>query len=229
MDFEEFKEKFVEDVKQGLYERGGEDVNVSLHTVNKLNESYDAMTITPVGSNIGVNLSIDRFYEAMDHGVSYEEAVLTAFPSKGLSVERLLETIQSYPGTFWHNKQHKDRMEMFNHRLGYMPKRNTTVYYAVMYLLTTSEELFRRTSNCFYRKGVEFDYAVLQNISLHDYALYAVAKDLYTGTVKLTLLDMADCEIVDDEAFRLIINATLIAKYGVQAFNLKKEVPKNGY
>lgn len=75
MDFEEFKEKFVEDVKQGLYERGGEDVNVSLHTVNKLNESYDAMTITPVGSNIGVNLSIDRFYEAMDHGVSYEEAV----------------------------------------------------------------------------------------------------------------------------------------------------------
>lgn len=75
MDFDEFKEKFVEDVKQGLYERGGEDVNVSLHTVNKLNESYDAMTITPVGSNIGVNLSIDRFYEAMDHGVSYEEAV----------------------------------------------------------------------------------------------------------------------------------------------------------
>ena len=40
---------------------------------------------------------------------------------------------------------------------------------------------------------------------------------------------MADREIVDDEAFRLIINATLIAKYGVQAFNLKKEVPKNGY
>ena len=161
--------------------------------------------------------------------VSYQEAVLTAFPGKGLSFERLLETIQAYPGTFWLNKQHKDRMEMFNHRLGYVPKRNTPVYYAVMYLLSTSEELFRRTSNCFYCKGVEFDYAVLQNISLHDYALYAVAKDLYTGTVKLTLLEMANREIVDDEAFRLIINATLIAKYGVQAFNLKKEVPKNGY
>lgn len=161
--------------------------------------------------------------------VSYQEAVLTAFPGKGLSFERLIETIEHYPGTFWLNKQHKDRMEMFNHRLGYVPKRNTPVYYAVMYLLTTTEELFRRTSNCFYHKGIEFDYAVLQNISLHDYALYAVSKDLYTGTVKLTLLDMADREIVDDEAFRLIINATLIAKYGVQAFNLKKEVPKNGY
>ena len=60
--------------------------------------------------------------------VSYQEAVLTAFPGKGLSFERLLETIQAYPGTFWLNKQHKDRMEMFNHRLGYAPKRNTPVY-----------------------------------------------------------------------------------------------------
>lgn len=161
--------------------------------------------------------------------VSYQEAVLTAFPGKGLSFERLIETIEHYPGTFWLNKQHKDRMEIFNHRLGYVPKRNVPVYYAVMYLLTTSEELFRRTSNCFYHQGIEFDYAVLQNISLHDYALYAVAKDLYTRSVKLSMLDMADREIVDDEVFRLIINAVLIAKYGVPAFNLKKEVLKNGY
>lgn len=161
--------------------------------------------------------------------VKYSEAVMAAFPGKGLLCHRVRETIESYPGTFWLNKQHKDRMEMFNHRLGYVPKRNTPVYYAAMYLLTTSEELFRRTCNCFYHKGIEFDYAVLQNISLHDYALYAATKDIYTGTVKLTMLDMADREIVDGEAFRLIINATLIAKYGVQAFNLKKEVPNNGY
>lgn len=93
--------------------------------------------------------------------VSYQEAVLTAFPGKGLSFERLIETIEHYPGTIWLNKQHKDRMEMFNHRLGYVPKRNVPVYYAVMYLLTTSEELFRRTSNCFYHQGIEFDYAAV--------------------------------------------------------------------
>lgn len=78
MDFEDFKEKFVEDVKESLYGRGAEDVNISTTQVNKLNESYDAMTVTPVGSNIGVNLSIDRFYEAMDHGASYDEVVSRA-------------------------------------------------------------------------------------------------------------------------------------------------------
>lgn len=161
--------------------------------------------------------------------VSYQEAVLTVFPGKGLSFPRLLEAIRSYPGTFWLNKQHQNRMEMFNHRLGYVPKRNTPVYYAAMYLLTSSDELLRRTSNCFFRKGIEFRYATLRDISTHDYAVYSAAQDLYTGTVKLTLRDIADREIIDDKAFRLIINAVLIAKYGVQAFNLKKEVPKNGY
>ena len=56
MDYESFKEQFVEDVKDRLYEQGAE-VNVSVHEVNKLNESYEAITVTPEGSNIGVNMA----------------------------------------------------------------------------------------------------------------------------------------------------------------------------
>ncbi len=60
MDYESFKEKFVEDLKDRLDEQGG-DVKVSVNTVNKLNESYEAVTVTPEGSNIGVNIGIDKF------------------------------------------------------------------------------------------------------------------------------------------------------------------------
>ena len=59
MDYESFKEKFVEDVKDRLYEQGAE-VDLSIHTVNKLNESYEAITVTPEGSNIGVNIGMPR-------------------------------------------------------------------------------------------------------------------------------------------------------------------------
>lgn len=44
MDYESFKEKFVEDVKDRLYEQGAE-VDLSIHTVNKLNESYEAKEV----------------------------------------------------------------------------------------------------------------------------------------------------------------------------------------
>ena len=74
MDYETFKEKFVEDLKDKLYEQGAE-VNVSVHNVNKLNESYEAVTVTPEGSNIGVNIPIDKFYDAIESGKTYDEVV----------------------------------------------------------------------------------------------------------------------------------------------------------
>ena len=74
MDYENFRERFVEDLRDKLYESGAE-VNISVHTVNKLNESYEAITVTPEGSNIGVNIGIDKFYEALDNGRSYDEVV----------------------------------------------------------------------------------------------------------------------------------------------------------
>ena len=71
MDYESFKEKFVEDVKDRLYEQGAE-VDISVHTVNKLNESYEAITATPEGSNIGVNIGIDKFYDAIENGKTWK-------------------------------------------------------------------------------------------------------------------------------------------------------------
>lgn len=48
MDYENFKEQFVEDVKERLYEQGTE-VDITVNTVNRLNESYEAMTVKPEG------------------------------------------------------------------------------------------------------------------------------------------------------------------------------------
>jgi hypothetical protein len=44
MDYGNFKEQFVEDVKEKLYEQGTE-VDITVNTVNKLNESYEAMPV----------------------------------------------------------------------------------------------------------------------------------------------------------------------------------------
>ena len=74
MDYENFKEQFVEDVKEKLYEQGTE-VDITVNTVNKLNESYEAMTVKPEGSNIGVNIGIDKFYGARQDGISYDDVV----------------------------------------------------------------------------------------------------------------------------------------------------------
>lgn len=74
MDYEGFKEKLVEDLKEKL-EDAGIDAKLSFNTVKKLNDSYEAVTITPADSNLGMNLPIEKFYEAYEDGRSYEEVV----------------------------------------------------------------------------------------------------------------------------------------------------------
>ena len=88
-----FKEQFVEDVRDRLYEQGAE-VNVTVHEVNKLNESYEAITVTPEGSNIGVNIGIDKFCDAIENG--REQVAQEVGESRG-QLHRYLRLVELIP------------------------------------------------------------------------------------------------------------------------------------
>lgn len=75
MDYQNFKEQFVEDVERTLYERGIENVNITVNHVDKMNDSYDAMTVSTEGSNIAVFLHVENYYDALNEGVDYQEIV----------------------------------------------------------------------------------------------------------------------------------------------------------
>ncbi len=74
MNYEEFKEQFINEVKERLAEQGS-DMNVSVNEVKKLNESYEAMTVTPEGARVGVNVGLERFYDAYNDGRPFDEVV----------------------------------------------------------------------------------------------------------------------------------------------------------
>ncbi|SEA97145.1 hypothetical protein SAMN02910384_02898 [Pseudobutyrivibrio sp. ACV-2] len=75
MDFETFKESLAKDVKEILDSRTGGDTQVESRTVDKMNETYDAITVKPEDSNIGVNLNATALYQEYEGGKSYDEIV----------------------------------------------------------------------------------------------------------------------------------------------------------
>ncbi len=85
MNYEEFKENFKKDLKSVLADRGM-DVNVKENRTEKMNESYDAVSVTPEGSNIGVNANLEAIYGAYEDGEAYSDVVYRAADSveKGL-------------------------------------------------------------------------------------------------------------------------------------------------
>lgn len=166
--------------------------------------------------------------ERMEAGaVTYQDAV-TAMVQPGCQMARRLpKLIERYQDYLWIDDRHKSRMEFFHTRMGYVPGRNTPAYYAVMYLLTANDTIHFRTANCFCHDGIDFQFAILKGISTSGYVLYRAAVTLYTAEPAITLSEMADPKLVDDDTFRMIINAMLIARYGIAAFRLKKEEPTN--
>lgn len=157
--------------------------------------------------------------------VGYREAVLETFSHERRLFQRLNLLIKHYPGSLWSNEQHERRMQYQCAVQGYRRRRDTNAYYAAMYLLTSNDDIYRRTANCFCKDGIEFGYAVLKNTSPHNYALFMAARDLCDKTEAVTMTDLAEPEVIDPEALRLIVNATLIARYGLAPFRSEREVP----
>lgn len=83
MNYEEFKDKVVEDVRRELETRTGKAYDVQARTVEKMNENYDAITVKPEDGIIGVNLNIKELYKAHEDGHSYNHIIFNAFSIDG--------------------------------------------------------------------------------------------------------------------------------------------------
>jgi len=71
MDYEAFKKKIAEDVKQWLSACGYDDVELNFWPVEKANLHYEALTVRPNSMNVGVNLNIEAAYESYNRTGSY--------------------------------------------------------------------------------------------------------------------------------------------------------------
>lgn len=166
-----------------------------------------------IKSNQLSNSFYDRIGEC---DLTYREMLSAAFEFKSdVLNDRVACLIISVPKTKWQSEKHRMNMFEANDVLGYHHSRNTRRFYAAMYLLTVNQEIIDRSWGCFRHDGIDFKKLKLEDITPIKYAILMFAKQIYTGQEYLTEEDFADSEIIDDETFKLIINAMLIVKYGL--------------
>lgn len=156
--------------------------------------------------------------------IGYGEAVQAAFQRPSAILRwRLRHLTEHFGDSLWENENHAKRFERMRAEMGTRKKRDTPQFFAALYLLTANEDIWRRCYNCFSTAGIETGYARMTGISIRNYALVQAAKSIYLGTDHFLLSDLEDNDAVDAEAFRLIVNAILIARYGMEALKLKGE------
>lgn len=91
---------------------------------------------------------------------------------------------------------------------------------AVLYLLTSDHILWRKTKHLFSPNGrIDFKSVRLGDVPTDCYALWKAVKELQTGEKQISLCELADSGIISDNAFRLIVQAVTIARYGTAILN----------
>ena len=91
---------------------------------------------------------------------------------------------------------------------------------AVLYLLTADKALWQKTKPFLTDNGkVDLKGVHLGAISTDGYALWKAAKEIQTGEKQISLYELADNGVVSDNAFRLIVKAVTIARYGTAILN----------
>ena len=71
MDYEAFKKKIAEDVKQWLSACGYDDVELNFWPVEKANFHYEALAVRMRKTNVGVNLNVESAYEVYKRTGAY--------------------------------------------------------------------------------------------------------------------------------------------------------------
>ncbi|MDR7855858.1 hypothetical protein [Tissierella sp.] len=136
--------------------------------------------------------------------------------------ERLKLLSNRFTGELFLNHNHRGRFYHLIQKQDVDIEGGSPSYLAVIFLLTADEVLWNISEHAIGLNGFDFSQIHLRQISTEGYALYQTAKTISTGKEYIRISEIADKELIDDTAFKIIINASIIAKYGADVFSIMK-------
>ena len=132
---------------------------------------------------------------------------------------RLRDELNRQPFRFFLGDAHRERWTHWKNRCYGMSGRNA----AALFLLTADEELWQRVLWHFDSSGFDFPAIRLSGIHPELYSIYQAAKTISVGGDNIVIEDLAFSELVSDRAFRLILGALLLCRYGEVVLNLERK------
>ena len=153
---------------------------------------------------------------------SYKDITFTCFKNhRSIRLnERLINLARNYDGEIFLNEIHRSRFYSVCRLQDVSIKDRNSFYLATLFLLTADDKLWSVAKDHVYLDSFEFKKMQLSGINTEGYALYQTARTICMGREYIKLDEIADKTLIGDRAFKAIINAILISKYGLLVLNL---------
>ena len=115
----------------------------------------------------------------------------------------------------YRNARHREEIRLLWQREVLCEYQMPAAFAAAVYLLTADPELWNKTGPTVESCRIQFHIINLRGIDIEGYILYLAAKSLYVGRQYISIMELCDPEIINDEIYRLIMTAFTIRRYGL--------------
>lgn len=139
--------------------------------------------------------------------IGYTDLIRDCFGSiKNYALKERLKILNNrFTGQLFINHNHKERFHHLIQKQDIDIEDGFPSCLAVIFLLTADEVLWNISEDAFCQNGCDFSQIHLRQISTEGYALYQTAKTISTGKEYIRISEIADKELIDDAAFKIII------------------------
>ncbi len=103
------------------------------------------------------------------------------------------------------------------------PYKFSNKYLAAAYLLSASNETWKRAKPSFKGKVIDFSEISKAGLTAYGYALVTIAQDLYEGTTHINLYDLCDPYVIKKQLFNLVVAAMCVSRGGYEAVGVQKQ------
>lgn len=93
---------------------------------------------------------------------------------------------------------------------------NAPRFAAAIFLLSADAVLWEKVKGMIYHNTICFDQIRLGSVTLEQYILFHAAKDVYHNKKHIRLSEMSDRDLIPDAVLKVIVNAFVIGRCGVE-------------
>ncbi len=104
-----------------------------------------------------------------------------------------------------------------------MTRRHDAEFIAQLFLLSATEELWRKTTPVLHSSRIEYADLNVKYLPGNAYLYYCAACDLQYGSSHTDMRDLSNEEVVDSDAFRMICYTLAISVYGINAIKIAEK------
>lgn len=154
---------------------------------------------------------------------SYDRFISSCFHDcKSYRLQSRLENlIRNYSGDFFISQTHRTRFGSVCRLQEISVENRSPIHLAILFLLSSDDKLWSAAKDYIYIDSFDFKKMNLSGINTDGYAIYQMAKTIYTAKEYIRLDEIADKFLIGDQAFKAIIHSILIAKYGAPVLQVK--------